>query len=266
MSGFLQKINDLTTTRVETAQKIMPVNTLQDMPLYARQPQAVQPAFLQAGYHIIAEVKFASPSEGTIYPDAPAPVDIAADYLSAGARMLSVLTEPLYFKGDLEYLAAIRAAQPDALLLRKDFINDIYQLHEARAHGADAVLLIVAMTGADLTRDLFQAAHELGLSVLVEVHDAEELQIAADMGAGIIGVNNRNLKTLKTDLGISRALATQKPEHAAFICESGLSTAADVATMRAIGYDGFLMGTHFMRAKTPGKELESFIGELTHEG
>lgn len=266
MSGFLQKINDLTTTRVEAAQKSVPVSTLKDMPFYNRQPKAVQPAFLQAGYHIIAEVKFASPSEGTIYPDAPAPVGIAESYLAAGARMLSVLTEPLYFKGDLEYLSAIRTAQPDALLLRKDFINDIYQLHEARAYGADAVLLIVAMTGADLTRDLFQAAHAMGLSVLVEVHDAEELQTAADIGAGIIGVNNRNLKTLKTDLGISRDLAKQKPENAAFICESGLTTAADVAAMRAIGYDGFLMGTHFMRTKTPGDVLAGFMEDLAHEG
>lgn len=266
MSGFLQKINDLTTTRVEAAQKSVPVSALQDMPFYDRKPQAAQPEFLQSGYHIIAEVKFASPSEGTIYPDAPAPVEIATGYLAQGARMLSVLTEPLYFKGDLEYLAAIRTAKPDALLLRKDFINDIYQLHEARAYGADAVLLIVAMTGADLTRDLFQAAHELRLSVLVEVHDAGELQTAADMDAGIIGVNNRNLKTLKTDLNTSRTLATQKPENAVFICESGLSSPADVAAMRAIGYDGFLMGTHFMRQKNPGDALGHFMMELSHEG
>lgn len=266
MSGFLQKINDLTSTRVEAAQKSVPVSALQEMPLYTRKPQAVQPVFMQAGYNIIAEVKFASPSEGNIHPDASRPVKIATGYLAQGAKMLSVLTEPLYFKGDLDYLSAIRAAQPDALLLRKDFINDIYQLHEARAYGADAVLLIVAMTGADLTRDLFQAATALGLSVLVEVHDAEELHIAADMGAALIGVNNRNLKTLKTDLNTSRTLATQRPKNAAFICESGLSTPADVAAMRAIGYDGFLMGTHFMRQKNPGDALGHFIAELGHEG
>ena len=209
MSGFLKKINNLTTERVEKTQNNVPLSALQSMPLYTRTPGAVQPAFREVGYNIIAEVKFASPSEGNIHPDPPRPVDIATAYLAMGAKMLSVLTEPLYFKGDLDYLAAIRAAQPDALLLRKDFINDIYQLHEARAYGADAVLLIVAMTGADLTRDLYQAATALGLSVLVEVHDADELHIAADMGASLIGVNNRNLKTLKTDLNTSRALATQ---------------------------------------------------------
>lgn len=266
MSSFLQKINILTAERVYSTQAEIPLAALQNMPLYHRAPAKVQPAFLQDGYNIIAEVKFASPSEGDIYPATPQPVDIAGGYLSAGATMLSVLTEPLYFKGNLDYLSAIRNTYDNALLLRKDFINDVYQLHEARAHGADAVLLIVAMTGKELTYDLYHAAHALGLDVLMEVHDAEELQTAIDIGADLIGVNNRNLKTLKIDLGISRDLATQKPANTAFICESGLSTPADVAAMRALGYDGFLMGTHFMRQTKPGDALAAFMKGLADEG
>jgi indole-3-glycerol phosphate synthase len=235
------------------------------MPLYQRAPAKVQHAFLQDTYNIIAEVKFASPSEGAIYPAAPQPVAIARGYLAAGATMLSILTEPLYFKGSLEYLAVIRNAHQDARLLRKDFINDIYQLHEARAYGADAVLLIVAMTGKDLTHDLYHAAHALGLDVLMEVHDADELQTAIDIGADLIGVNNRNLKTLEIDLGISRALAEQKPANAVFICESGLATPADVSAMRRLGYDGFLMGTHFMRQEKPGEALAAFMKGLADE-
>ena len=266
MSSFLQKINILTAERVSSALGSTPLAALQDMPLYHRPPGKVQPSFLQDGYNIIAEVKFASPSEGNIYPDAPQPVDIAGGYLAAGATMLSVLTEPLYFKGSLDYLTRIRSAHGGALLLRKDFINDVYQLHEARAHGADAVLLIVAMTGKELTHDLYHAAHALGLDVLMEVHDAEELQTAIDIGTDLIGVNNRNLKTLKIDLGISRDLAAQKPGHTAFICESGLSTPADVAAMHALGYDGFLMGTHFMRQTKPGDALAAFMKGLADEG
>src|SRR5690606_18472441 len=149
-------------------------SALQDMPLYARVPQPVRPAFAGAGHHIIAEVKFASPSEGQIHVTQTAP-DVARGYAAAGARMLAVLTEPVYFKGSADTLRAVRAACPDMLLLRKDFIADTYQLHEARASGADAALLIMAMTGPDKTAALLDDARALGLTPLVEVHDAAEL-------------------------------------------------------------------------------------------
>ncbi len=262
MSSFLEKINALTTERVAAAKQVISVHDLEQSSLYARAPRAVLPAFLSPGFHIIAEVKFASPSEGDIHPHAPQPEKIAGAYLAADARMLSVLTEPLYFKGGLDYLSTIRAAHPDALLLRKDFINDDYQLHEARAHGADAVLLIVAMTGLEKTRGLYQAARDLQLTVLMEVHDAAELEMAAHIGARMIGVNNRNLKTLKTDLDTSRQLATQKPAGSVFICESGLTQPQDVTRMHDIGYNGFLMGTHFMRSEKPGDMLARFMEGL----
>lgn len=260
MSGFLEKIHDMTKDRVDAARRTKPLATLKDMLHYARAPALVMPDFLQDGWHVIAEVKFASPSEGDIRMPA-APIDIAQGYLAAGACMLSVLTEPRYFKGSLDYLSAIRTAAPDARLLRKDFICDSYQLHEARAHGADAILLIVAMTEDALTKDLLQTAAALGLTALVEVHDADEMKRAQDMGAAMIGVNNRNLKTLKTSLGTSRNLASMKRAGSVLICESGLSDAAQLKEMRGIGYDGFLMGTHFMRKPSPGDALGTLLKE-----
>jgi indole-3-glycerol phosphate synthase len=261
MSGFLQKIADITRERVAKAKQEIPAATLEQSPLFNRAPHNAQAAFLQDGYNIIAEIKFASPSEGSIHPAAD-PVPIAEGYLNAGAKMLSILTEPQFFKGEPAYLQAVRTKRPDAVLLRKDFMVDEYQLLEARAWGADAILLIVAMTDAKLTKDLFDAARGLKLSALVEVHDDAELDAAIALGADFIGVNNRNLKTLKTDLDTGRRLALKKPEGAAFICESGLSTAEDLKDMRARGYDGFLMGTSFMRKSDPGKALQELRGQL----
>lgn len=260
MSSFLQKIHDMTKDRVDAARRIKSTAMLKSMPLYDRTPTPVIPAFQTAGYHVIAEVKFASPSEGDIRAQHD-PVDVACGYLASGARMLSVLTEPRYFKGSLDYLSAIRGAAPDALLLRKDFICDAYQLHEARAYGADAILLIVAMTDDAQTKDLLQTALGLGLTPLVEVHDADELTRAQAMGAEMIGVNNRNLKTLKTSLDTSRRLAPMKQNGSVLICESGLSTAAQLGDMRQIGFDGFLMGTHFMRQQNPGDGLAILLKE-----
>jgi len=261
MSGFLQKIAALTQERVDAAKKMQSPEALRDMPQFQRLPRDVRPAFRRPGYNVIAEVKFASPSEGEIRP-AGDPVAIAQGYLAAGAAMLSVLTEPQYFKGSLDYLAAIRAAAPEALLLRKDFMVNPYQMLEARAAGADAILLIVAMTPFPQLRELYAAARELNLAPLVEVHGPEELDDALELGADIIGVNNRNLKTLKIDLDIGRGLAARKPEAGVFICESGLATASDVADMRKRGYDGFLMGSHFMRQPDPGAALAALQREL----
>lgn len=261
MSSFLKKIASETAERVAQARKDVPLAALEQLPLFRRKAHDVKAAFARQEYNIIAEIKFASPSEGDIHPGRD-PVPVANAYLDAGARMLSILTEPAYFKGDLAFLSAVRAARPEALLLRKDFMVDPYQMAEAKAAGADAVLLIVAMTDAALTKDLFAAAVALGLAPLVEVHDASELDAAVDLGADFIGVNNRNLKTLKIDLAIGRELAGRKPAGSTFICESGLSTAEDLRSMRALGYDGFLMGTHFMRRDNPGQALSELTEQL----
>jgi indole-3-glycerol phosphate synthase len=261
MPDFLKKIYDLTAERIALAQKTVSAQQLQNSPMFARKPHNVKAAFANNDCNIIAEIKFASPSEGIIHQNGNH-VPIAKSYLKAGASMLSILTEPLYFKGNLDYLKAVREACPDALLLRKDFIIDPYQLLEAKAYGADAVLLIVAMTAPALTRQLYEKALTLGLTPLLEVHDEADLDQALALGADFIGVNNRNLKTLKIDLETSRRLAARKPKGAVFICESGLSKPEDVRAMRELGFDGFLMGSHFMRQADPGKALQELKDNL----
>ena len=214
---------------------------------------------------VIAEVKLASPSQGTIAQSAD-PVAVAQEYLRAGAAALSVLTEPDFFHGRPEYLVRIREACPDALLLMKDFVVDEYQLALARSWGADCVLLIVALLGSE-TRRYLESARRLGLSVLVEVHDEAELTIALETGAELIGVNNRDLRTLKISLEQSRRLAAHLPAGRNWICESGLETGADLAEMQALGCRGFLIGTSLMRTGDPGnalRELLRAVAEVSH--
>ncbi|MCK5658872.1 MAG: indole-3-glycerol-phosphate synthase, partial [Alphaproteobacteria bacterium] len=211
MPSFLEKIYGLTKERVAKAKKTLSAKELEEKDLFHRTPHKVKPAFTREDYNIIAEIKFASPSKGDIHSNHN-PVQIAGSYLEAGASMLSILTETIYFKGELSYLESVRRARPEALLLRKDFIVDPYQLLEAKAYGADAVLLIVAMTGSELTKDLFNQAKELGLTPLVEVHDDAELDQAFAINADFIGINNRNLKTLKINLETGRSLVSRKPE------------------------------------------------------
>jgi indole-3-glycerol phosphate synthase len=203
--------------------------------------------------NVIAECKRRSPSRGVLR-DAYDPAAVATAYERAGAAALSVLTEPTFFDGALEHLAAVRAAV--ALpLLRKDFIVDSYQLLEARANGADAVLLIVAaLDDATLAR-LHREAHALGLAVLVEVHDVDEVDRALAAGAEIIGVNNRNLRTLDVDINASEKAAARIPPHVIAVSESGLKTAGDLTRMRALGYRAFLIGERFMTAADPGAAL-----------
>jgi indole-3-glycerol phosphate synthase len=261
MTSFLAKIRALNEERVAKAKRETPESALRASPLFARTPRDPLPAFRQPGWNVIAEVKFASPSEGEIRTGAgpEEAARIAAGYLASGAAMLSILTEPLFFKGDLPFLATVRAAQPDALLLRKDFMVDPYQIQEARAAGADAILLILAMMEPSETRDLYAAAKDLGLAALIEVHDEREMEEALALGSPFIGVNNRNLKTLKTDLSTGLRLAAMKPHGAAFICESGLKDPSDLRAAQDASYDGFLMGTHFMKRPDPGAELKDLL-------
>lgn len=210
--------------------------------------------------NVIAECKRRSPSRGVLRA-AYDPVAIAAGYERAGAAAISVLTEPGFFDGSLEHLAAVRAAVK-APLLRKDFIVHDYQLLEARAAGADAVLLIVAALGdADLAR-LSQAAADLNLATLIEVHDVGECRRAIAAGARIIGVNNRNLRTLQVDLDASRAVAAVLPPGSIGVSESGLKTGADLHAMKALGYQAFLVGERFMIEPDPGAALARLIGSL----
>jgi len=207
--------------------------------------------------NIIAECKRRSPSRGVLRPDYD-PVTLATGYAKGGAAALSILTEPTFFDGDPSHLQAVRAAVT-LPLLRKDFIVDEYQLLEARALGADAILLIVAaLTPMDLRR-LREAANTLGLAALVEVHDVNELDIALDAGADIVGVNNRNLRTLAVDTTASETMAGRMPSGVIAVSESGLRSAADITRLRAHGYHAFLIGERFMTMIDPGAALSELL-------
>jgi indole-3-glycerol phosphate synthase len=207
--------------------------------------------------NVIAECKRRSPSRGVLR-GAYQPEAIARGYAAAGAAAISVLTEPTFFDGALEHLVAVRAAV-DTPLLRKDFIVSDYQLLEARADGADAALLIVgAMAPAELKR-LGDFAASLGLDTLVEVHDAGELTIALDAGARVIGVNNRNLRTLTVDVHASEDLIARIPQDVIAVSESGLSKPDDLTRLGALGYRGFLVGERLMASADPGEALRALI-------
>ncbi len=194
---------------------------------------------------VIAEIKRRSPSKGEIRPDFDA-VACAKAYAAGGAAAISVLTDAHYFGGSLELLAQVRAAV--ALpLLRKDFILDAYQVDEARVHGADAVLLIVAALAPRELRELREHAESLGLDALVEVHDERELETALAAGSDLIGINNRDLRSFAVDLGVSERLAGKLPEGCIGVAESGIFTPADWERLEAAGAQAFLVGEALMR-------------------
>jgi indole-3-glycerol phosphate synthase len=203
---------------------------------------------------VIAEVKKASPSKGVLR-EYFAPAEIARDYEAHGAACLSVLTDADYFQGSLAYLREARAAC--ALpCLRKDFMIDEYQVHEARAAGADCILLIVAALPEERLRALEGLAMELGMAVLVEVHDGDELDIALRLRSPLVGINNRNLRTFETTLDTTIALLPRVPAEKLVVTESGILAADDVRRMRSHQVHAFLIGEAFMRAPSPGAALE----------
>jgi indole-3-glycerol phosphate synthase len=207
---------------------------------------------------VIAECKRRSPSRGVLRVQYD-PVAVATAYAAAGAAAISVLTEPTFFDGALEHLEAVRQAV-HVPVLRKDFIVSDYQLFEAQAAGAAAVLLIVAALEARTLRQLRMRAASLGLDARVEVHNADELSLAIDAGADIVGVNNRNLRTLTVDVSASEALAARMPKEIVRVSESGLRTAGDLSRLRQLGYDAFLIGERFMTAPDPGQALRELLG------
>lgn len=212
---------------------------------------------------LIAEVKKASPSKGVIRADFD-PVRIAQEYEAAGADCLSVLTDERYFQGSLEYLRAVRAAV-GLPLLRKDFIIDERQILEAVEWGADAILLIVAILSDDLLQHFHALADAAGLTALVEVHDEEELDRALRVGARLVGVNNRDLKTFRVDLGTTERLATRMRQaemgpDRLLVAESGIETRADVLRLKACGAGAILVGESLMRADRIGAKADELLG------
>lgn len=209
--------------------------------------------------NVIAEFKRRSPSRGTIRDDI-APAAVARAYEAAGAAALSVLTEESHFGGSLEDLREARSAT-DLPALRKDFIVDPYQVWEARLAGADALLLIVAALSEAELRGLLKAAGEAGLDALVEVHEEAELERALAVGAALVGVNNRDLRTLEVSLDVSLGLADRIPDDVLAVSESGIRSGADVRRLREAGFDGFLVGEQLMQSPDPGAALGTLLRE-----
>ncbi len=207
---------------------------------------------------VIAECKRRSPSRGILREDYR-PAEHASAYAAAGAAAISVLTEPTFFDGSLEHLRQVRAAVR-VPLLRKDFIVDRYQILEAIVSGADAVLLIVGALSPIRLRALVQDAAALGVAALVEVHNAEELRVAVDAGATVIGVNSRNLRTLSVDPRVHDELAAQMPGSAVTVAESGLREAADLERLGGLGYRAFLVGERLIVHADPGAALRTLRG------
>ncbi len=248
MSNVLTKIAEQKRERVRVRKEAQSLNDVmraaKEAPP-ARGFAAALTAKAANGYALIAEIKKASPSAGLIRADFD-PAALAQAYERAGAACLSVLTEEDSFQGSDDHLRAARAAT--ALpAIRKDFMLEPYQVFEARAIGADCILLILAMLGDSQAADLEMSARDAGLDVLIEVHDEDELERALNLQSPLIGVNNRNLKTLVVDLAVTERLAKLVPSDRVLVCESGLKTSADLARMARIGAKRFLIGESLMR-------------------
>jgi indole-3-glycerol phosphate synthase len=260
MHNFLLTIAAKRRQRISEAKLDLPYETLLERAYASRQPFSVVPRFAET-FGVIAELKKASPTLGTISSSFN-PSAIAGEYLQNGATMLSILTEPDYFQGDLATLAQVRANFPESVLLMKDFVLERYQVAQARAFGADAVLLIVALLSDDVLLDLFSFSASLGLTPLVEVHDEEDLERAIKIGAYFVGVNNRSLKTLEVDLATSHRLVSRLRPNMVAISESGISEGKDLQRLREAGYHGALIGTSLMSAPQPGTKLKELLGAL----
>ena len=207
---------------------------------------------------VIAEIKKASPSKGVLRADF-IPADIAQSYAEFGAACLSVLTDKQFFQGSVDYLKQARASC-DLPVLRKDFMIDAYQVYEARAMGADAILLIAACLDDAQMAEMEAVARSLDMAVLVEVHDRAELERALKLKTRLVGINNRNLRTFEVSLATTLDLLPRVPADRLLVTESGILGAADVSTLRAAGVHAFLVGEAFMRAPDPGAALTSLFG------
>ena len=258
--SILMEIAAKTRERIEREKKLTPMEELRKTAMIAgRLSSPFAEIFRRPGLNVIAEIKRASPSRGDIAPHLD-PLLVANGYLGAGARALSILTEPYYFKGSIQYLKDIRARHPHAALLMKDFFLDEYQILQARAYGADAVLIIVAMLGEKESGRLMRAALDMGLCPLVEVHNEEELTIALKLKARLVGINNRNLNDLSLSLATTRNLLAGMPPDVTVICDSGLNSHDDLVAMRELGCHGFLIGTALMSSDDPAAALTAMLG------
>lgn len=258
--SILDQIVDDTRELVARRKRETPLAELKERPLFTdHEPLSLVEAMKTRGMSFIAEIKKASPSKGVIREPFQ-PAQIAQQYAAHGANALSVLTEPLHFQGEIEYLPWIRA-HVDLPLLRKDFIIDPYQLVEAKAMGADAVLLIATVLDASRLYDLHAAATELGLDCLVEVYSVDDLDKIDFAQIQLLGANNRDLRTFEVDINHSLRVFEHAPRSVGRISESGLSDPETLVHLRRNGVNGVLIGEHFMRADHPGEALSALRDE-----
>ncbi len=259
--NILDKIVANTRKEVEQRKQQVSVQELENSPLFNRSTYSMS-EFLVAPEKsgIIAEIKKQSPSKGTIN-DNVSVEQVGIGYEKAGASAISVLTDGEFFGGKMEYLTAVRK-EVEIPILRKDFIIDEYQLLEAKAIGADVVLLIASCLNPTKLEYLAKFAQNLGLEILMEVHDKEELDRSINPYLNVIGVNNRNLKTFETSIQTSLDLVDFIPNEFKKVSESGLKDAETILTLRKAGYDGFLIGETFMKTEKPWETLEKLVAEI----
>jgi indole-3-glycerol phosphate synthase len=257
MSDILKKILAVKTQEVAAAKLLKPLPSLREEAGHAGATRdftgAIRGKIASGLPAVIAEIKKASPSKGVLRADFQ-PAEIAASYAKHGAACLSVLTDEQFFQGSAAYLQQARAACAIPVL-RKDFMVDSYQIYQARAMGADAILLIAAALSLEQMREFEALAHSLQMAVLVEVHDAAELDLALQLTTPLLGINNRNLRSFEVSLQNTLALLPRIPQDRIVVSESGIFTQQDVALMRGHDVHAFLVGEAFMRAAEPGVEL-----------
>ncbi len=258
MPTFLEQVVERTRADVDLRAREIPIEALLERIEAPGRSRPFSEALVGEGISLIAEMKRASPSQGPIRPDATV-TDIVQAYERAGASACSVLTEPVWFGGSLDDLVEARAAV-DLPLLRKDFIVTRYQILEAKVAGADAVLLIVAALSPERLVELQQIAAGVGLDCLVEVHDDEEMDVAIEAGAEIIGVNNRNLHSLEVDPETALRLLPDAPAGTIVVAESGIRSREDVQRLEDAGVDAILVGETLMRSDDTGEAVRMLLG------
>lgn len=258
--GILDEIVAKKKERLGIAKSCVPLKSLKSMIAEAGEPRDFRSAIKRnhiGKIKLIAEIKKASPSKGIIRERFD-PIEIATIY-EKKADAISVLTEEDFFRGRLEFISAVKTITTIPLL-RKDFIFDEYQIYESRANEADAILLIAAILSKNQAEEYLHLAGELGLSVLFEVHDLKELEMALSVNAEIIGINNRDLKTMKIDLNTTYIIKKEIPSDKIVVSESGIKTRNDILRLESAGIDAVLIGASFMEAKDIGKKIEELFG------
>ncbi|HWH00534.1 MAG TPA: indole-3-glycerol phosphate synthase TrpC [Pilimelia sp.] len=247
---------------VEVRQRTLPLDRIKELAAAAPPPLDAYAALRKPGVAVIAEVKRASPSKGQL-AEIPDPAELAVEYAAGGARCVSVLTEGRWFGGSLADLAAVRAAV-DIPVLRKDFVVSSYQVHEARAHGADLVLLIVSALEQNALTGLLERIESLGMTALVEVHDEEEADRALEAGARVIGINARNLRTLEVDRTVFERVAPGLPAQVVKVAESGVRGPHDLIKYASAGADAVLVGEGLVTQKSPRDAVAELVTAGSH--